>query len=211
MIEPTRFPLAWPVGQPRTKHRRNATFKVGLRKSIDDLQRGLDLLQARNLVLSSNLPLRLDGTIVMSGSEPSDPAVAVYFDRFVADTVSSTRVSRSFVIACDAYLAVRWNVRAIGATVDALRAIERHGATSMLEQAFSGFAALPPGPAAAYPSLLEPWWIVLAVSPEATLEQITEAYRSKAFDNHPDRGGSTLATIQINQAYAAGVRARGAS
>jgi cytochrome c5 len=48
------------------------------------------------------------------------------------------------VIACDSYSTVRANMRAVGATVEALRAIQRHGATSLLERAFTGFAALPP-------------------------------------------------------------------
>jgi hypothetical protein len=42
------------------------------------------------------------------------------------------------VIACDSYTKVRWNMRACGATVEALRTIQRHGATELLERAFTG-------------------------------------------------------------------------
>src|SRR5260370_12455992 len=41
------------------------------------------------------------------------------------------------------YARVADNLAAIAATLDAMRAIERHGGGSILERAFIGFAALP--------------------------------------------------------------------
>lgn len=144
-----RYPLTWPVGMPRTANRREAAFTVDLRRSYDDLTRTLSLLGARHVVVSSNLVLRQDGAPLARMAEPRDPGVAVYFDRWI------DKADRPFVIACDQYSKVRWNLRAIGVTVDALRSIQRHGASSMLEQAFTGFAALPPA------AREKPWWEVL--------------------------------------------------
>lgn len=51
--------------------------------------------------------------------------------------------SFDFVLACDQFREVRWNMCAIGLTIKAIRQIERCGTTSLLERAFKGFAALP--------------------------------------------------------------------
>jgi hypothetical protein len=48
-----------------------------------------------------------------------------------------------FVIANDQFREVRLNLAAIGATLRALRQLERCGSTGMLERAFKGFSALP--------------------------------------------------------------------
>ena len=49
-----------------------------------------------------------------------------------------------YVIACDLFKEVRLNINAIRLTIAAIRQIERCGASSLLERAFKGFAALPP-------------------------------------------------------------------
>lgn len=49
-----------------------------------------------------------------------------------------------YALACDLFREVRLNMHAIGLTIEAMRQIERCGASSMLERAFRGFmAALP--------------------------------------------------------------------
>lgn len=49
-----------------------------------------------------------------------------------------------YSLACDLFKEVRLNMHAIGLTIEAMRQIERCGASSMLERAFRGFiAALP--------------------------------------------------------------------
>jgi hypothetical protein len=54
------------------------------------------------------------------------------------------RADHEYVLACDLFREVRLNMHAIGLTVEAMRQIERCGASSMLERAFRGFmAALP--------------------------------------------------------------------
>lgn len=54
------------------------------------------------------------------------------------------RSDHEYVLACDLFNEVRLNMHAIALTVEAMRQIERCGASSMLERAFRGFmAALP--------------------------------------------------------------------
>lgn len=191
-----RYPLYWPDGQPRTPGhaRRDSAFKCNFAKSRDDALRELRLLGARDVIVSTNVPLRLDGLPYASMAEPNDPGVAVYFERRLQSA------SVPFVIACDSYRKVRENLRAVGATVEALRSIQRHGATSMLEQAFKGFAALPPA------GRVKPWWEVLGLTPNAQAGAIVNAHRDLAMIHHPDRGGDSARMAEINAARDEGLR-----
>jgi hypothetical protein len=183
-----RYPLYWPEGQARTKYRRGAVFKVEFVQARDEMLRSLELLGAKNIIVSTNIPIRSDG-LPRGGIEPIDPGVAVYFDRRINNELIP------FVIACDAFSKVKWNIRAVGGTVDALRAIQRYGATSMLEQAFRGFAALPEA------NKTKPWWEVLGVSRDADAAAIRSAYLQLVAIHHPDRGGDTIRMAEINRAF----------
>jgi hypothetical protein len=186
-----RWPLQWPTGQPRTIDRVDARFDTPIGITCDQLLRELRLLNTRDVVISTNAPVSRNGTPYASSREPSDPGVAVYFDRRVGSQW------KPFVIACDTYRKLVWNLRAIGMTVEALRTIQRHGASSMLEQAFTGFAALPAA------SRVKPWWEILGVSEDATAEQIRDAMKELAKIHHPDVGGSHDRMAEINAAFEA--------
>lgn len=191
------YPLTWPEGRSRTPpgRRRAGHFQVGFAVSRDELLAELGRLGAREVIVSTNVRTRRDGLPYSDEREPSDPGVAVYFQRS----------GKPFVIACDTYLKVKHNLRAIGATVEALRAIGRHGASQMLEQAFTGFAALPAA-RAAEPS----WWDVLDVSPDAGIDEIKAARDRLALGAHPDRGGDHERMARVNRAYDAACQERGA-
>lgn len=193
------YPLTWPLEQPRTPtyQRKNGKFKLSFGRARDELLRDLKLLGAKEVVLSTNVRTRPDGLPYATEREPEDPGAAVYFHR----------KNVPFVIACDTYRSVLDNVRALGATVNALRTIERHGSSQMLEKAFTGFAALPPGPTDAK---VEPWWRTLETHPDARIDEIKAARERLALKHHPDRGGDPQRMAAINAAYDAGMAARGA-
>jgi hypothetical protein len=185
-----RYPLTWPPGRPRTVGRRDSKFELALGESMRRALNELKLLGARDVIISSNIPTRLDGLPYATTSEPNDPGIAVYFNRRVKGA------TKPYVIACDTYRRVRENMRAIAMTIEALRTIERHGAETMLEQAFTGFAALPPANAS------RPWWEVLGVPTNATESQVQDAYRVLARIHHPDVAGGSLDRMsEINVAY----------
>ena len=196
------FPLYWPLQYARTAPaaRRAARFLVDFVSARSALLRELNLLGTRDIVLSSNVPTRRDGLPAVPDREPDDPGVAVYFLR---------RRSRDgdmapFVIACDQFSRVRWNLRAIGATIEALRSIERHGTTSMLEQAFSGFAQLPAAATA------RSWREVLGVPPgPCDAEAVRARLRELARSHHPDVGGNPDRMLEITVAYEAAIRELG--
>ncbi len=98
-------------------------------------------------------------------------------------------------MAVDRYDRVADNLAAIAATLDAMRAIERHGGAEILNRAFTGFAALPDAGGG------EHWSVVLEVERDATREQIETAYRRLRSQHHPDRGGDAEQFHRITKAY----------
>jgi hypothetical protein len=78
------YPLQWPEGWPRTPYGRRGPSRFGKNlgfREIEKLQNELRLLGGRNVVISSNVPLRQDGLPYASqaGKRYDDPRVAVYF------------------------------------------------------------------------------------------------------------------------------------
>jgi DnaJ-domain-containing protein 1 len=139
------------------------------------------LLGGRLPVLSSNIPLKQNGLPYAGQKEPDDKGVAVYF----------TLKGQQFCFACDRWDKVGDNIQAIRHTIAALRGIERWGTGDMVQQAFTGFIALPSQ---------ESPYDILGVKADATPEEIDAAYKQKARFAHPDAGGSTDAMQRLNDA-----------
>ena len=108
------------------------------------------------------------------------------------------------MIACDLYERVRFNMRAVGLAIGGLRAVERSGATHLLDRAVAGFAALPSGAPAPTPTA-RPWREVMNLEgfqgPGFVLKAGMEAqYKQLARTRHPDAGGSDEAMAELNAA-----------
>lgn len=86
----------------------------------------------QEVVISTNLRLRQDGEPYASQRSPEDQGVAVYFQY----------KKKPMVFACDRWSHIHDNMHAIAKTIEALRGIERWGASDMLERAFRGFVAI---------------------------------------------------------------------
>lgn len=193
-MTPTRFPLHWPSDWKRLEscYRRDATFNRGGKDLtvFDGVQRVLsELLKLgvteQDVIVSTNIRTRLDGLPRSGEPIPQDTGAAVYWER-------SGDVGMR-CMAVDRYTAVADNLAAIAATLEAMRAIERHGGAAILDRAFAGFTALPaPG---------DDWWHVLAVERTATRADIDIAYRRLRSDNHPERGGTVEAFDRVEKAY----------
>jgi hypothetical protein len=203
------YPLQWPQGWPRAKYRKAAQFGRTEQRPGQSYKSKTDLTMADAMkrvkvelerlgadavddsIVSTNLKLNLSGLPRGDQGEPQDPGVAVYFQK---------KGAPMRVIAIDAYDRVRDNVAAIAATLEAMRAIERHGGAQILERAFSGFAALTaPG---------KTWWDTLEVRPDASREVIEANFKRLAHDRHPDKGGSHEAMAALNTARDEALRAR---
>lgn len=203
IVMPTEsYPLAWPAGKPVTRNSvrspfgRNHTVASG----IDEIRRNLKLMGGRNVVVTSNLPMRNDGQPSGSASvrEGASRGVAVYW------TVDNT----PHVMACDTYWRVECNMRAIALSLEAMRGIERWGAVQAA-QMFQGFQALPPG-TGEVPEAQRPWREVLGgdagwpdgLSPEDELVIAKARYKAAIKKVHPDAGAGADPdkAAELNQA-----------
>ncbi len=192
MDEPTRHPLTWPDGTPRTPgncREDGNSFKMTFGRAVDDLLAELGRLGAlpRSIIVSSNIPIRLDG-MPRAGlrlTDP-DPGVAVYW---------TDKDHKPMAIACDRYRTVLGNLRGIALTIDALRTIKRHGTTDMANKAFSGFAALPEKAGS------EAWWSILQFTEmPATWDEVNSRYRALIKAAHTDVGGGEELARALNNA-----------
>ncbi|WP_438391139.1 hypothetical protein [Caballeronia sp. DA-9] len=185
----TAYPLQWPTGRKRTEsHRRSrARFESTFAVARDELIAEVRRLGGRNLVISTNIPLRQDGLPYASYRKIEDEGVAVYF----------TYEGQPMSFACDRWDRVEHNMQAIVKTIDALRGIARWGTGDMMKAAFTGFTALPA------PNAHPTWRDVLAVSAsESNLDVVRRHYRLAASVNHPDKGGSHEVMARLNAALA---------
>lgn len=193
------YPLYWPEGWERTepKDRERGPYTVAPGKARDEMLHELELMGATYVVLSSNVPIRRDGLPYANAREPDDPGVAVYWWDMITDQPMS--------IACDCWDRSKDNVRAIGLTIKAMRAIHRSGASQILHRAYSAFTALPADAGTSS------WRAELGIEPEVkvvTEKHVMDAYHRKARERHPDHeGGSHEAMIRLNQARDAALEA----
>lgn len=184
------YPLSWPSGWKRTQNPQRSRFgEYSTAQAVNEVLDELRQLGAKNVVVSTNYILRNDGLPRSGQAQPRDTGVAVYFDLS----------KKPRVLACDRWHKVEHNLHAIAMHIAALRGQNRWG-VGTIEQAFTGYAALP-----------EPkqglWWQVLGLQTNAVSEvEINAAWRRLAFENHPDRGGSNEAMAQINKARDDGLR-----
>lgn len=193
------FPLAWPVGTARTpanKRQRarfcSATRSAGWKRQseltiyvgICRIREAVEHLVAANLVISTNVPTRLDGLPYSKSREPDDPGVAVYF----------VVKGRPRCMSCDRWDRVADNMAAIAATIEAMRGVERWGCMD-IERVFAGTLALPSVGAR------KPWWETLGFkAAPGTFAEVSQKYMDLIAMFHPDRGGNANQAAEINAA-----------
>lgn len=145
-------------------------------RAADSLFDELRKLGASTYILSTNVPRRKDG-LPYANVRPDgdDPGAAVYF----------TYQDKPTTMACDHYFYVNQNVRALALTIESMRAIERYGASDMMERVFRGFTALPERAG-------EYWRDIFGFEKEkkVTVDDVEVAFRRLAHVAHPDKGGS---------------------
>ena len=207
----TAFPLQWPVGWKRTApgYRTEARFGRARSRNGDGYVPGRALtigeavdrvttelrrmgLGREDVVISTNLRLKIDGLPYSVQAEPEDPGAAVYW-------VDQTLERK--VMAIDIYDRIADNLAAVAATLDAMRAIERHGGATVLERAYTGFTALPAPTGTT-------WREVLQFSTTAVVSAavVTARYRQLASEAHPDKGGTSEAMARLNAAREAALK-----
>lgn len=194
------YPLQWPTGWKRTNPQRRVRAKFGKQaqssygnwKTRQELTIGQAVARVRaelermgvdddDLVISTDLQLRLDGLPRSNQREPDDAGVAVYWRDHRGDTRC---------MAIDRYDRIADNLAAVAATLDAMRAIERHGGAEILDRAFTGFTALPAPGSMDWREILDP------ADPEGS-------YRRLRAKHHPDRHGDADRFREVQAAWEA--------
>lgn len=185
--------------------RKHSQFDTTWTKTLSQLGKEIEHLGGRDLVIEADVreqDIRNDG-MLRANARPSSPAVVVAFE---------TRKHGAMLYRCDRYV-TGWrsegvdswqhNVRAIALTLEALRAVDRYGATETGQQ-YAGFKALPAGTAlpASHMTADEAWSILGSYQSAAiahfrlhhSTEDLRAAYRRARAANHPDRrdGDRTL-------------------
>lgn len=185
-----RHPLHWPLGQKRTPPilRKDARFgNTSIGAQVDELANEMRNLGCRSWLISSNLRMRNDGLPFSQQRMPDDSGIAVYFKMSGKD----------HVLACDRWHRPEHNLRAIVLHIAALRGQDRWG-VGTLEQAFAGYAALPP--AASAPAKRE-WSEVLGVQWDDESVHVKARYRALVKQHHPDAGGDVAAFKEVQAAW----------
>lgn len=193
-----------------TTQRKSSPFSATWSTTEEQLERELRHLRAHDAVLEiagiSPRDVRKDGTLRVD-ARPAHPGVRLSFQ---------TRDHGEMSFTCDTYAvfvdAWKDNVRAIVLTLEALRAVERYGATQ--GQQYAGFAALPPGAGAtAMGGMTRDQALEVLGKHGTSLDPIPAEYVNTAPDSlrsmwrrarkytHPDRnGGDHTAWDQVEQA-----------
>ncbi|MEJ1487197.1 MAG: J domain-containing protein [Candidatus Sedimenticola sp. (ex Thyasira tokunagai)] len=180
------YPLHWPEGWPRTaphlveQSRFKVTPDAARRGMLEEIRRLVGYSYRRdNVIVSTNLRLRLDGEPYASQRAPEDHGVAVYFKH----------KGKPMVFACDRWRLIHDNMHSIAKTIEALRGIERWGASDMMERAFTGFVALEHLEGETYAEVLQ-MGNRLGQSDEEWLAAAERHFKLLAKEAHPDHGGS---------------------
>lgn len=183
----------WP-GKPTPSYsRKRSRFKASYAKTLEDLERELNAIRARNIVIQLDLTpdqIRNDGW-PRSSARPGSPRVILTFQKG----------SEVISMPCDTFLSWEQNLRAITLTLNGLRMIDQYGVSQHGEQ-YKGFARLE-APAQESKRDLAIRFIATwaQVRNEDVLKDLDGAYRIAARRVHPDTGGSHDLFVQLQQHY----------
>jgi hypothetical protein len=133
------FPLktAWPKTETPVSRQKHAPFKVGYDAMWDDLERELDMTNARSIHCEFDMDrsqFRKLDTRPFATAARRSPKVLLSFEK--------GDMGRLY-FPCDSYSTWSGNLRAISLTLTALRSIDRYGATA--GEQYKGFRRLGSG------------------------------------------------------------------
>jgi len=175
----------WPGKQTPSYQQKRSRFRASYSTTLDDLERELNAIQAKDIVIQCYLELRdirNDGW-PRSSARPKQPGVIVTFSQG-KDVIS---------MPCDTFEDWEQNLRAIALTLHALRMVGQYGVTKHNEQ-YQGFKRLEAPNAGSGRAAAAAWLTsvsgISVLAPHCTLETINRAYIAAAGKLHPDRGGS---------------------
>jgi hypothetical protein len=193
----------WPGQKHAPRNRKKAPFGVTYAKLLDDLERELKHLNARDIIIQAYLTreqIRNDGW-PRSSERPSEPGIILSF---------MNREKEEISFPCDTYVNWDSNLRAVSLTLTALRAIDRCGVTQHAEQ-YKGWAKLPPAPEkTSIDDAIQFLLLHSGIYPRDS-DTLKDAYRAAARKLHPDNAqtGSNGQFVMLERACRALKEAHG--
>jgi len=187
-------PLLWPAGRPRTVHPKHSAFSSTLQEAEHGIYWQLGMLGAEKVIITSNLHVGKNG-LPNIRQTAEDTGIAVYFDY---------KDSRH-CMAIDRYVYFWENMRAIEKSLEAIRGLERWGGAEIVETSLGGFKELPMNAIITPPPASRPWYDVLEVQQIASKDVIEAAYKRLVHKRHADKGGSSMAFIELQNAFREGM------
>jgi hypothetical protein len=180
------YPIQWPKNYPRAEQRKRSSFqKCTPAKCREEVTHEVKLLGGKDLVISTNVPINKDGSARSGwGGAIDDPGVAAYF----------SYKGKLRVIACDKWITIEENLRAIYLTISAQRGIGRWGTAQMMDATFDGMLALPDPKD--FKSEGKRYF-----DDCKTMEEVRARYKNLAMAEHPDQEGNNNAFVEILQQY----------
>lgn len=177
-------PLQWIPHQKRTKFPRRALFgNHSAYKAGNELESELKLLEAKDVIISSDLQVKQDGTLC-ARQYNEDMGVVIYFKLKGQDKA----------MACDKWDKPEHNLWALKLSIAAIRGLERWGGSELLDGLFTGFQALP-----------GPGDIVIVgkqyFSTVENMEDLKILYKKYVKELHPDVGGDPSEFSDMNRQY----------
>lgn len=128
-----QYPLQWLKQQPRTKNPKRANFgNYSAYKAGIELSNELKLLGAKNVLVSSDMQSKQDGTLCRRQYN-EDKGIVIYFEL----------KGEPKAMACDKWDRPEHNIWALKLSIAAIRGLERWGGSEFLDGLFTGFKALP--------------------------------------------------------------------
>lgn len=201
-LQATFRPLdTWPGKQTPSYSRKRAPFRIGYAERLELLEHELSKLGAKEIVIQAQFEpkdIRNDGW-PRSSARTKGPAIIVSF--------KGTKGPLSF--PCDRYDSWEDNLYAIALSLEALRAVDRHGVTQNAEQ-YRGWqqiaAPAPENQSFATARDAAAWLARIADSPYAVTAVMVpgpafeSAYKTAARKLHPDAGGTHDDFVRLQQA-----------
>lgn len=195
MLEARFRPFEKPPTPPKGG-RRHSPFKASWTRVLDDLEREMRHLGAKDIIIEAETTLdwiRNDGW-PYSSAKFSGPSIAISF----------TSKHGPMRFECGTYWDWQDNIRAVGLTLESLRAVDRYGATKTAEQ-YRGFSALPASiQGAEWLSVEDAMRFLCKVGDGELLsvlpKDLRQVYHFAAKKAHPDAGGSEQLMDKVNRA-----------
>ncbi|CAN7193889.1 hypothetical protein [Knoellia sp. LjRoot47] len=175
-------------------------FDTAWSKTLKDLEREIDMLRGRNVVIEVDVrerDIRLDG-MLRADARASSPAVVIAFESKHGPLMyRCDRFTRRY---SDQGPDWQHNARAIALTLESLRAVDRYGATNTGQQ-YAGWKQLE---ASAAVITAAPWTVLEELASTGVADVGEERVISLARRNaHPDHGGTSETWARFDAAYKA--------